>query len=62
MFEDTHSIRADESRDSDILQSILDDGHYDISTEDATALRAVIASMRASSEQSKENEMERYIV
>ena len=52
--ENVHSTpdMSQDERDCEILQSILDDGHYnDISPEDASALRAVIASMKTSCEQ-----------
>ena len=45
------------SCDYQILQSILNDGYYDISSEDRTALESVIANLDASSvlEISEEN-------
>ena len=44
-------LSVDDERDCEILQSILDDGHYHISPEDAIALQAVITSMRSSHDQ-----------
>ena len=51
-------VRPDrESYDYRILQSILSDGYYDISSEDRTALESVIANLDTSSvlEISEEN-------
>ena len=44
---------------TDILRSILDDGHYDISPDDVTALQTVITSMRADQNQKICNDGER---
>lgn len=38
-----------ETRDHQILQSILNDGHYNISPEDHTALESVIATLDTTS-------------
>ena len=41
-----NNSQSQDTRDASILQSILDNGDYDISSEDQTALQTIITSMR----------------
>ena len=42
----SNNSQSQDTRDAGILQSILDNGDYDISSEDQTALQTIITSMR----------------
>ena len=50
-FHRTGEIDGDQTRDHQILCSIINDGHYDISSEDRAALESVIASFYTPSRQ-----------